>query len=50
MYTILNCYRIDQWLIPGIKEGLEIYNNPSSIYENERKQLEDINKDIESNL
>jgi hypothetical protein len=21
------CYRIDQWLIPGIKEGLEIYNN-----------------------
>lgn len=44
------CYRVDQWLIPGIKEGLEIYNNPSSIYENERKQLEDINKDIESNL
>jgi hypothetical protein len=39
------CYRVDQWLIPGIKEGLQIYNNPSSIYENERKQLEDINKD-----
>jgi hypothetical protein len=44
------CYRVDQWLIPGIGEGLQIYNNPSSIYENERKQLEDINKDIESNL
>ena len=44
------CYRVDQWLIPGIKEGVELYTNPSSIYKEEREKLKDINKDIESNL
>lgn len=44
------CYRVDQWLIPGIKEGVELYTNPSSIYKEEREKLQDINKDIESNL
>jgi len=41
------CYRVDQWLIPGIQEGIHLYMNPSSIYEEEREYLEMINKDIE---
>jgi hypothetical protein len=41
------CYRVDQWLIPGIQEGVHLYMNPSSIYQEEREYLEMINKDIE---
>jgi len=35
--------------MPGIKEGVELYINPSSIYQNEREYLENINK-IKVNL
>ena len=38
------CYRVDHWLIPGIREGIEIYFNPSSIYQNERDFLNSINR------
>ena len=38
-----NCYPIDTWLIPDIKKGIEIYLNPSSIYQSERELLENIN-------
>ena len=34
-----SCKDIDQWLIPGIEEGLEIYFDPSSIYQSERDAL-----------
>jgi hypothetical protein len=37
----------DQWLYPEIQRGWEIYSNPSTIYQNERDSLENINKDIE---
>lgn len=40
-----NCKNLDEWLIPGIQEGIHLYMNPSSIYQNEREYLEDINKD-----
>jgi hypothetical protein len=39
------CYRVDQWLIPGLQEGIELYFNPSTIYQSERDYLENINKD-----
>ena len=39
------CSKIDQWLIPDIQHGVEIYLNPSSIYAEERKYLENINKE-----
>jgi len=38
------CYRVDQWLIPGVREGIEIYFNPSSIYQAERDFLNSINR------
>ena len=37
------CKDIDDWLIPGIIEGVEILLKPSSIYESERDYLENIN-------
>lgn len=37
------CLPVQDWLIPGIMEGVEIYLNPSSIYESEREVLRDIN-------
>jgi hypothetical protein len=37
------CLPVHEWLIPGIIEGVEIYLNPSSIYESEREVLHDIN-------
>jgi len=40
-----HCSKIDQWLIPDIQQGVEIYFNPSSIYAEERKYLENINKE-----
>jgi len=37
------CLPVQDWLIPGIQEGIEIYLNPSSIYQSEREVLRDIN-------
>jgi len=37
------CLPVHEWLVPGIQEGLEIYLNPSSIYQSERENLRDIN-------
>jgi hypothetical protein len=43
------CLPVHEWLIPSVKEGVEIYLDPSSVYSSEREYLENINKDIESN-
>ena len=40
-----NCKNLNDWLIPGIQEGVEILLNPSTVYQNERDYLENINKD-----
>ena len=37
------CYRVDQWLVPQVIEGLEILNNPDIIYKTEREYLNNIN-------
>jgi hypothetical protein len=37
------CKDINEWLIPGIGEGIHLYMNPSSIYQDERDYLENIN-------
>jgi len=33
------CYRIDQWLIPEVAYGIQVYQNPSIIYKTEREYL-----------
>tara|TARA_B100000902_G_scaffold393410_1_gene447592 strand:+ start:1836 stop:2039 length:204 start_codon:yes stop_codon:yes gene_type:complete len=38
-----HCLPVQDWLFPGIQEGIEIYLNPSSLYKNEREHLLDIN-------
>lgn len=38
---------IDQWLLPELQRGIDLYMNPSSMYQEERDYL---NKDIESKL
>jgi len=37
------CYRVDQWLFPGVMEGVEILKDPDIIYKTEREYLKDIN-------
>ena len=39
------CRKIDEWLLPDIQQGIEIYFNPSSIYQSEREYLRNINKE-----
>ena len=39
------CKNLNEWLIPGIREGVEILLNPSTIYQSERDYLDNINKD-----
>ena len=38
------CYRVDQWLVPGVMEGVEILNDPSIIYKPEREYLKNYNR------
>tara|TARA_Y100001938_G_scaffold135468_1_gene197178 strand:+ start:406 stop:567 length:162 start_codon:yes stop_codon:yes gene_type:complete len=40
-----NCKDLNEWLVPGIREGVEILLNPSTIYQSERDYLDNINKD-----
>ena len=37
------CKDIDDWLIPGIREGIELLLDPSTVYQGERDYLENIN-------
>ena len=34
-----HCYRVDQWLVPGVVEGIGILDDPSIIYRTEREYL-----------
>ena len=38
------CLPVHEWLLPDIIDGVELLLNPDSIYEDEREQLESINK------
>ena len=35
-----NCKDLNEWLVPGIREGVEILLNPSTIYQSERDYLD----------
>ena len=37
------CYRVDQWLIPDLVEGYEIWSGQKKIYQNEKDYLNEIN-------
>ena len=34
-----NCKDLNEWLVPGIREGVEILLKPSTIYQSERDYL-----------
>ena len=36
------CYRVDQWLIPDLVEGYEIWSGKKQIYQNEKEYLENL--------
>jgi len=36
------CYRVDQWLIPDLVEGYEIWSGKKHPYQNEKEYLSDI--------
>ena len=38
------CYRVDQWLVPGVMEGIEILNDQSIIYKTEREYLKHLDR------
>ena len=38
------CYRVDQWLVPGVMEGVEILNDSSIIYKTEREYLKRLDR------
>ena len=38
------CYRVDQWLVPGVMEVVEILNDPSIIYKTEKEYLKRLDR------
>ena len=38
------CYRVDQWLVPGVMEGVEILNDSSIIYKTEKEYLKRLDR------
>jgi len=36
------CYRVDQWLIPDLIEGYEIWSGKKEVYQNEKEYLKDL--------
>ncbi|AON97685.1 hypothetical protein Fa020709_172 [Synechococcus phage S-RIM2] len=41
------CYRVDQWLIPDIVEGYQIWSGQKKIYQNEKDYLNSLDDSIE---
>lgn len=41
------CVRVDQWLIPDLVEGYEIWSGQKKIYQNERDYLNSIDDTVE---
>jgi hypothetical protein len=35
---------VDQWLVPGVMEGVEILNDPSIIYKTEKEYLKRLDR------
>jgi hypothetical protein len=41
------CYRVDQWLIPDVVEGYQIWSGQKKIYQNEKDYLNSLDDIIE---
>ncbi|AON98328.1 hypothetical protein LIS011010_173 [Synechococcus phage S-RIM2] len=41
------CYRVDQWLIPDIVEGYQLWSGQKKIYQNEKDYLNSLDDSIE---
>jgi hypothetical protein len=41
------CYRVDQWLIPDVVEGYQLWSGQKKIYQNEKDYLNSLDDSIE---
>ena len=41
------CYRVDQWLIPDVVEGYQIWSGQKKVYQNEKDYLNSLDDVIE---
>ena len=41
------CYRVDQWLIPDVVEGYQIWSGQKKVYQNEKDYLNSFDDPIE---
>ena len=41
-----SCSQVDQWLIPGLREGWDLYTGKVTPYEEERNIIQGINTNI----
>jgi len=41
------CYRVDQWLIPDVVEGYQIWSGQKTVYQNEKYYLNSLDDPIE---
>jgi len=41
------CYRMDQWLIPDVVEGYQIWSGQKKVYQNEKDYLNSLDDVIE---
>jgi hypothetical protein len=41
------CYRVDQWLIPDVVEGYQIWSGQKKVYQNEKDYLNSLDDSIE---
>ena len=41
------CYRVDQWLIPDVVEGYQIWSGQKKVYQNEKDYLNSLDDPIE---
>ncbi|AMO42965.1 hypothetical protein BJD43_gp065 [Cyanophage S-RIM50] len=41
------CYRVDQWLIPDVVEGYQIWSGQKTVYQNEKDYLNSLDDPIE---
>ena len=41
------CYRVDQWLIPDLVEGYEIWSGQKKVYQNEKDYLNSLDDHVE---
>jgi hypothetical protein len=44
------CYRVDQWLVPEVIEGIKIYTGETHPYQMEKKYLQRVNSNSNGHI